>query len=211
MLRRSRCARCASASRAWAEGASDSGDDPHGDRDHRNKGAVDLGVLESLPGVVECIPVSKPYKLVSRDAKEEDSILRIPTPLGDVIVAETSSAGGGPCAVESEEQAFAMLSVWPRAGCACFAAARTSRGLPVQFSGTGRAGAEDFGEGTREIWVWDCHRGHRQREFGFGRGIRGRDPDWRAEHAKFFAVEARGRAKKPVLLKRGCPRHWMNF
>ena len=32
-----------------------------------NDGAVDLGVLESLPGVIECIPVSKPYKLVSRD------------------------------------------------------------------------------------------------------------------------------------------------
>src|SRR6266436_2038443 len=41
-----------------------------------NKGAIDLGVLESLPGVVECIPVSKPYKLVSRDTKEEDTILR---------------------------------------------------------------------------------------------------------------------------------------
>src|SRR3982074_3530410 len=51
-----------------------------------NKGALDLGVLESLPGVVECIPVSKPYKLVSRDVKEEDSVLRIPTPSGDVIV-----------------------------------------------------------------------------------------------------------------------------
>ena len=51
-----------------------------------NKGEIDLGVLESLPGVVECIPVSKPYKLVSRDAKEEDTILRIPTPSGDVLV-----------------------------------------------------------------------------------------------------------------------------
>src|SRR5262249_46364676 len=30
-----------------------------------NKGSVDLGVLESMAGVVECIPVSKPYKLVS--------------------------------------------------------------------------------------------------------------------------------------------------
>src|ERR1700687_2880060 len=49
-----------------------------------HKGAVDLGVLESLPGVVECIPVSKPYKLVSRDVKEEDTILRIPTPGGEV-------------------------------------------------------------------------------------------------------------------------------
>src|SRR6266568_3422628 len=51
-----------------------------------NKGAIDLGILESLPGVIECIPVSKPYKLVSRDTKQEDSILRIPTPSGDVIV-----------------------------------------------------------------------------------------------------------------------------
>jgi len=47
-----------------------------------NKGSVDLGVLESMAGVVECIPVSKPYKLVSRDAKEEDTVLRIPTPSG---------------------------------------------------------------------------------------------------------------------------------
>jgi len=31
-----------------------------------------------VTGVAECIPVSKPYKLVSRDAKEEDSIIRIP-------------------------------------------------------------------------------------------------------------------------------------
>src|SRR4030081_2589461 len=54
-----------------------------------NKGALDLGVLESLPGVIECIPVSKPYKLVSRDTKEEDTILRIPTPRGEVFV------GGG--------------------------------------------------------------------------------------------------------------------
>src|ERR1041385_2479932 len=51
-----------------------------------NDGAVDLGVLESMPGVVECIPVSKPYKLVSRDTKEEDSVIRIPTPSGDVLV-----------------------------------------------------------------------------------------------------------------------------
>src|SRR5215813_6742860 len=70
-----------------------------------NKGALDLGVLESLPGVVECIPVSKPYKLVSRDVKQEDTILRIPTPAGDVMVGGKHVAMvAGPCAVESEEQ-----------------------------------------------------------------------------------------------------------
>src|SRR5215813_12765440 len=65
-----------------------------------NDGAVDLGILESMPGVVECIPVSKPYKLVSRDAKEEDSILRIPTPSGEVLVGGAYLAMvAGPCAV----------------------------------------------------------------------------------------------------------------
>src|ERR1700723_887759 len=49
-----------------------------------NTGAVDIGSLESMAGVGECIPVSKPYKLVSRDVKQENSIVRIPTPLGDV-------------------------------------------------------------------------------------------------------------------------------
>ena len=74
-----------------------------------NKGAVDLGVLESLPGVTECIPVSKPYKLVSRETKEEDTVLRIPTPSGDVIVGGRHIAlVAGPCAVESEEQCLAI-------------------------------------------------------------------------------------------------------
>src|SRR5258708_7752315 len=86
-----------------------------------NKGAVDLGVLESLPGVIECIPVSKPYKLVSRDAKEEDSILRIPTPLGDVIVGGDKVAlVAGPCAVESEEQAFAIAERVAKSGVRLF-------------------------------------------------------------------------------------------
>src|SRR5262250_2662056 len=68
-----------------------------------NRDAVDLGVLESMPGVVECIPVTKPYKLVSRDAKEEDSVIRIPTPSGDVLVGGSHLAMvAGPCAVESE-------------------------------------------------------------------------------------------------------------
>src|ERR1700739_495763 len=73
-----------------------------------NSGAVDLAVLESLPGVIEWIPVSKPYKLVSRAAKEEDTGLRIAAPSGDVIVGgEKVALIAGPCAVETEAQAMA--------------------------------------------------------------------------------------------------------
>src|SRR6266852_9067877 len=82
-----------------------------------NKGAVDLGVLESLPGVVECIPVSKPYKLVSRDVKAEDTILRIPTPSGTVIVGGAHVAMvAGPCAVETEEQCLIVAERLQKTG-----------------------------------------------------------------------------------------------
>src|SRR5271167_3002771 len=86
-----------------------------------NQGAIDLGVLESLPGVVECIPVSKPYKLVSRDAKEEDTVLRIPTPRGDVLVGGDHIAMvAGPCAVETEEQCFAIAERVKKSGARLF-------------------------------------------------------------------------------------------
>src|SRR5260370_40336165 len=67
------------------------------------KRAVDLGGLESMPGVGECIPVSKPYTLVGWVATEEDSIFRIPTPSGVVIVGGQYVAPvSGPCSVEPE-------------------------------------------------------------------------------------------------------------
>jgi len=50
-----------------------------------NTGSIDIGTLESMPGVVECIPVSKPYKLVSRDAKEDATVVRIPARAPDKL------------------------------------------------------------------------------------------------------------------------------
>src|SRR3970040_1768513 len=61
-----------------------------------NRGAVDLGAIESMPGVVECIPVSKPYKLVSREIKAENTVIEI----GEAQIGGTGIVvTGGPCAV----------------------------------------------------------------------------------------------------------------
>src|SRR6202048_3376740 len=170
-----------------------------------NKGAVDLGVLESLPGVVECIPVSKPYKLVSRDAKEEDSVLRIPTPSGDVIVGGTKVAlVAGPCAVESEEQAFAIAERVAKSGVRLFrGGAYKPRTSPYSFQGLGEPGLKILAK-VRE-------------KFGFGiitEAIDNESLDLVEEYADVIQIGARnmqnfsllkraGRAKKPVLLKRG--------
>ncbi len=170
-----------------------------------NKSAVDLGVLESLPGVIECIPVSKPYKLVSRDAKEEDSILRIPTPLGDVIVGGDKVAlVAGPCAVESEEQAFAIAQRVAKSGVRLFrGGAYKPRTSPYSFQGLGEPGLKIMAK-VRE-------------KFGFGiitEAIDNESLDLVEEYADVIQIGARnmqnfsllkraGRAKKPVLLKRG--------
>src|SRR5579864_4700534 len=102
-----------------------------------NSGAVDIGTLESLPGVVECIPVSKPYKLVSRDAKEEDSVIRIPTPSGDVLVGGVHLAlVAGPCAVESEAQCMTVARLLKPTGVRLFrGGAYKPRTSPYSFQG----------------------------------------------------------------------------
>jgi 3-deoxy-7-phosphoheptulonate synthase len=170
-----------------------------------NKGAVDLGVLESLPGVVECIPVSKPYKLVSRDAKEEDSVLRISTPSGDVIVGGTHIAMvAGPCAVETEEQCLAIAERVKKTGVRLFrGGAYKPRTSPYSFQGLGEPGLKILSKVRAK--------------YGFGiitEAIDNESLDLVEEYADVIQIGARnmqnfsllkraGRAKKPVLLKRG--------
>jgi len=170
-----------------------------------NKGAVDLGVLESMSGVIECIPVSKPYKLVSRDAKEEDSVLRIPTPSGDVIVGgEKVALVAGPCAVESEEQCMAIAERVAKSGVRLFrGGAYKPRTSPYSFQGLGEPGLKILAKVRKQ--------------FGFGiitEAIDNESLDLVEEYADVIQIGARnmqnfsllkraGRAKKPVLLKRG--------
>jgi 3-deoxy-7-phosphoheptulonate synthase len=170
-----------------------------------NSGAVDLGVLESLPGVVECIPVSKPYKLVSRDVKEEDSVLRIATPSGDVIVGGDKVAlVAGPCAVESEAQAMATAEQVAKTGVRLFrGGAYKPRTSPYSFQGLGEPGLKILAKVRKE--------------FGMGivtEAIDNESLDLVEEYADVIQIGARnmqnfsllkraGRAKKPVLLKRG--------
>ncbi|MGB7437351.1 MAG: 3-deoxy-7-phosphoheptulonate synthase [Candidatus Acidiferrum sp.] len=170
-----------------------------------NSGAVDLGVLESMPGVVECIPVTKPYKLVSRDVKEEDSIIKIPTPAGEVLVGGAHIAMiAGPCAVETEEQCQAIAGQLQSTRIRLFrAGAYKPRTSPYSFQGLGLAGLKILS--------------NVRKQFGFGivtEAIDNESLDLVEEYADVIQIGARnmqnfsllkraGRAKRPVLLKRG--------
>ena len=170
-----------------------------------NSGAVDLASVESMPGVIECIPVSKPYKLVSRDVKAEDTIVRVPTPLGEVAFGGKSvGLVAGPCAVESREQVFAIAERIKKSGARLFrGGAYKPRTSPYSFQGLGEDGLKILAE-LRD-------------KFGLGivtEAVDNESLDLVEKYADVIQIGARnmqnfsllkraGRSQKPVLLKRG--------
>ncbi len=100
----------------------------------RNPGPVDPALFVDLPGVQEAIPVSRPYKLVSREMKRQDTIIEL---AGGVKIG-----GGhfvimaGPCAVESEEQAMTIAHAVKAAGAQVFrGGAFKPRTSPYSYQG----------------------------------------------------------------------------
>ena len=170
-----------------------------------NTGAIDLTSLEGMPGVVECIPVSKPYKLVSRDVKAEDTVVRVPTPLGDVSFGGGAVAlVAGPCAVENPEQAFTIAAAVKKSGARLFrGGAYKPRTSPYSFQGLGEPGLKILAA------VRD--------QCGLGiitEAVDNESLDLVEQYADVIQIGARnmqnfsllkraGRAKKPILLKRG--------
>src|SRR6476646_5207119 len=114
-----------------------------------NKGAMEQGVLDEMSGVQEVIQVSKPYKLVSRDAKEEDTVIG--------FAGSDGSFGGrdlgvvaGPCSIESREQAFTIAERVARAGARFFrGGASKPRTSPYGLQGTAEESSKSVA-GSRE-------------------------------------------------------------
>src|ERR1700756_2961084 len=105
-----------------------------------SQGEVEQGTLDDMAGVQEVIRVSKPYKLVSRDVKEENTVIK--------FAGTQATIGGtnlaiiaGPCAIESREQAFAVAERVHRAGAHFFrGGAYKPRTSPYSFQGLGEGG-----------------------------------------------------------------------
>src|ERR1700735_1285971 len=102
-----------------------------------NSGAVDQGDLEDLSGVAEVIRVTKPYKLVSRDVKQEDTVITFPG-TNATIGGRELAVIAGPCSIETREQAFAAAEQVAAAGAQFFrGGAYKPRTSPYAFQGLG--------------------------------------------------------------------------
>jgi 3-deoxy-7-phosphoheptulonate synthase len=166
-----------------------------------NRGSVDPAAFENLPGVLEVIPVSAPYKLVSRETKRENSVVSVG---GVPVGGEKIAVVAGPCAVESEAQAIEIGRLVARAGATLYrGGAFKPRTSPYSFQGLGEEGLRILSKVRSETGlpivteVLDTET-----------------VDLVAEHADCLQVGARnmqnfsllkrlGRTRKPVLLKRG--------
>jgi 3-deoxy-7-phosphoheptulonate synthase len=168
-----------------------------------NKGEVDRGNLESLPGVAEVIRVSKAYKLASRDVKEENTVIRFAgtdTTIGGSDLAIVA----GPCSIESREQAFAIAEQVAAAGAQFFrGGAYKPRTSPYAFQGLGVEALKIMSEirekfGMRIITeALDSETLELVAEWSDVIQIGARNMQ------NFSLLKKAGRLRKPVLVKRG--------
>jgi 3-deoxy-7-phosphoheptulonate synthase len=166
-----------------------------------NRGSVESASFENLPGVAEVIPVTAAYKLVSREAKREDTVVSVGgVPVGGPRVAVVA----GPCAVESEKQAIDIAREVVKAGATLYrGGAFKPRTSPYSFQGLGEPGLKILKKVREETGlpivteVLDTDTAELVAEYADCLQIGTRNMQ------NFALLKKVGRIRRPVLLKRG--------
>jgi 3-deoxy-7-phosphoheptulonate synthase len=169
-----------------------------------NLGVVEPTHFESLPGVLEVISVSHPYKLVSREFQPDDSVVKVGEGSGVAFGGPGLVVIAGPCSVESYEQTSRIAARVKAAGAQMLrGGAFKPRTSPYSFQGLGMEGLKILAR-VRE-------------ETGLPVVTEATDIDVLdavAEYSDMVQIGARnmqnytllkraGRCGRPVLLKRG--------
>lgn len=172
-----------------------------------NRGEVDQSSLTELSGVADVIRVSKPYKLVSRDVKEEDTIIRFPGVHGG---AEVTVGGrdlmvvAGPCSIESREQAFATADAVAAAGAQFFrGGAYKPRTSPYAFQGLGEEALIIMAEIRERTGMRIVTEAIDQEALDLIVDYADVVQIGARNMQNYSLLRAAGRKRKPVLLKRG--------
>ncbi len=167
-----------------------------------NDGKVNADRIEALPGVMEIIHVTQPYKQVSREWREEPTIIELDN--GTRIGGSEIAVMAGPCSVESEAQIVGVAHRLREAGATILrGGAYKPRTSPYSFQGMGVPGLQLLAKAREET--------------GMAIVTEAIDPeslDAVAEYADIIQIGARnmqnfsllrraGRTGKPILLKRG--------
>ena len=166
-----------------------------------NKGGLDPGNFETMPGVADAIRVSQPFKLVSREVKEEDTIIDIGgVKLGgpEIVVM------AGPCSVESRTQVLEAAHAVKAAGAKILrGGAFKPRTSPYEFQGLAEEGLKLLALAREETGlkvvteVMDVENLAMVADYADILQIGARNMQ------NFSLLRRLGEVKKPILLKRG--------
>lgn len=159
------------------------------------------GMIELWPGVDEVVPITKPYKLSSREFKPEDTLIKVG---GVTIGGEELVVIAGPCAVETEKQVLETAQAVKAAGASILrGGAFKPSTSPYSFRGLGEDGLKILAQARAETGlpvITEVLTPH--------------DVELVSKYADILQVGARnmqnfilldeiGRTRMPVMLKRG--------
>lgn len=168
-----------------------------------DKSTIELETIQMLAGVSEIVPIRKPYKLVSREFKAKDTVVKISKTLS-IGASRKIAVIAGPCSVEGKKEILEVAEEVKKGGAVALrGGAYKPRTSPYSFQGLGEEGLKYLAEARKKTGlpivteVMDT-----------------RDVELVAKYADMLQIGARnmqnfnllkevGMTRKPVLLKRG--------
>ncbi|PIS28892.1 3-deoxy-7-phosphoheptulonate synthase [Candidatus Saganbacteria bacterium CG08_land_8_20_14_0_20_45_16] len=168
-----------------------------------DKSLLQLETIGMLPGVSEIVPISRPFKLVSREFKAEDTVVKISPQLA-IGAKQKIAIIAGPCSVEGKAEILEAAIVVKQAGAVALrGGAFKPRSSPYSFQGLGEEGLKYLAEARKQTGLPVVTE-----------LLDTRDINLLAKYADVIQIGARnmqnfellkevGKLKKPVLLKRG--------
>lgn len=156
--------------------------------------------LEAVPGVEKVMRILKPYKLVSREFRSEDTVIDVN---GVKIGGRDFTIIAGPCAVESHEQLISSAKIVKELGGRILrGGAYKPRTSPYSFQGLGEEGLKIMAEARKQTGLPIVTE-----------VLDTRDVELVASYADMLQIGARnmqnfillneaGRSNKPIMLKR---------
>ncbi|MFN3966757.1 MAG: 3-deoxy-7-phosphoheptulonate synthase [Endomicrobiia bacterium] len=162
-------------------------------------------IFEAMPQVESVAPISKPYKLCSREFKKENTVIELKNEMQSIKIGDKKIIViAGPCSVESKEGIIEIAKTVKNAGASCLrGGAFKPRTSPYSFQGLGEDGLKFLAEARKLTGLFVCTE-----------VMNTQTVELVAKYADILQIGARnmqnfdllkevGKIKKPVLLKRG--------
>ncbi len=161
----------------------------------------DLRDLQQMPGVEKIVPIMKPYKLVSREAQNENTVIDV---RGVSIGGNSVTVIAGPCAVENRQQLLtAAHQVKEAGGHIIRGGAFKPRTSPYSFQGLEEEGLIILREASLETGLPVVTEIIDERSLELALDYVDIIQIGARNMQNFRLLKAVGQTDKPILLKRG--------